>query len=973
MLLQLPDQVKNEFKKAFFDFVISSKWKDVKNSLEIITGDDATWVNKWYLTPTYTTINDEEAIFKNTIKTNYKTENYSIITRVGNGDIDTKYNYVTELKDNSAAVNFILGLINEEVLISNNTYKIWNQERVANNETTSRGAVSFSKSDFELYINKVKSLLQVDTRTQEEKQKEKANKIFGTDKQNVIKFQLYRTCKNIYDKWIGGTTSPDKIIFRNGLPRRNGLDVELAKQRAITKNGNSTPTLIDSFRFVTRSFTDIGDDFYVNPKNIVNSLKENPGSSFYDVVTSLLSDNQFNFIALPNYINYDDYNELKTIFEPVSTIDSFGTGTTGPAFVCVYVGQTSKHLDMSNSYYEQDGIDFQCDKDNNLKKINAKDFLEDKKPYENNVAVFSVNYSQQNQNIFKDITLDQNEFTETNESLKVIDEIANKGAENRTTIGGQNLYDVYSVRSYTAGVEMMGNAMIQPMMYFQLNNIPMFHGAYLITHVKHAIKPNSMLTNFTGVRVRNIETPMLDTSLLYMPLLDSLLASESYGTKSVDSSVFSNSQYLNKPFFPIIATLIENGSINGNIEHGNITTSKIIVPTGIKITISPERKIKLIKEASDSLTEMLGDWVDWMIENQFTGNKGSFAHITSAFRTQQDQKEVSHQHGKNAAKEGTSNHSWGIAIDFQFFKKNGEKIEMYDNGEPNIKVGYDLNENESLVWLLENSYTYGWIIPEKLRDNTSLEEFWHFEYHGKSAKCILNNKPVIKGKQIDTTRIYNPIVKNPKDKDGKEAVYTSCTPVKIKGPKRLDGTEQDFSDYFIGNSADYWSLVAICALENDSNQGRCDVAQSIYNRLESGVYGYSTIKGLILANKQYEPVSRAKEEFRLIKDRQTAIRAFAKAKNTSTQIADAKILETEVAINTSSMVLSSKNFVGGRTDFYSSSIKNRYPEKGRLAAAVGVNVERNNQIFGWFVGPGSKEYGSTNPQPANEPNFDDIT
>jgi hypothetical protein len=51
-----------------------------------------------------------------------------------------------------------------------------------------------------------------------------------------------------------------------------------------------------------------------------------------------------------------------------------------------------------------------------------------------------------------------------------------KGTENNRTLAGQNIYNVYSVRSYKAEVEMLGNAMIQPMMHFQLNNIPMFHG-----------------------------------------------------------------------------------------------------------------------------------------------------------------------------------------------------------------------------------------------------------------------------------------------------------------------------------------------------------------------------------------------------------------------------------------------------------------------------------------------------------------
>lgn len=979
LLLQLPEQVKNEFKKVFFDFVNgnNSAWNQIKSKLELINNPtDGLWTNAWTLTPNNISNDDEKFINTQTIKQNYNAvydngkkviDNYVMLARYDNSDYqDFEFNYVSELKDNSDAVNSLLNLIKEEVIISNSSYKIWNQELTLSNQID-RGGIFFPKDTFDNYISFLNTNLQTDLTSENEKQKQRAQQLFGTDNQMLIKFQLYRTCKNIYDKWIGGTESEDKLIFRGGLSSRNGLDTKLAENRARLKGGSSSPTLIDSFRFVTRSFRDIGNELYVNPKEIAQSISINPNNSFYDIVTSLLSQNNFNFIPLPNYINFSDENEIQKMFKPISGLDTFKEGSTGPAFVCVYVGQPSKHLDFRDSYYQHDGIDFRC-KDNNLEPINADDFTVNKEDYENNVAVFSVNYGQQNQNIFKDITLDQSEFTETNESLKVIDEIANKGAENRTTTGGQNLYDVYSVRSYKAEVEMMGNAMIQPMMYFQLNNIPMFHGGYLITSVKHSIRPNHMLTNFTGVRVRNVETPILNAASLYMPLLESILGSESASNGTVNPSGAITS--IDKAVYPIINTIKENGIINGNpSESGNIRFTNLVIPKGIKNLVDTSNN-RLIKEAADSLKVMLEDWVTWMKENQFVGQNGAYAFINSIYRTFEQQENIKKSNGKNAAKPGFSNHGFGIAIDFQFLKKNGTIINNFVNSKPNVKVGYDLTQNESLIWLLDNSYTYGWIIPEILRDDTGVEEFWHFEYHGKSAACILANRPFIKGRQIDTKKPYKSIVKNPLTKDGSEAIYTSCTVVKNKSEKKtLDGTVDTTSDYVTGNAADYWSLVAICALENDNNQGRCDVAQSIYNRLQSGVYGEDTIKGLILASKQYEPVGRAITEFRAIKDRETAIRAFAKSKNTSTEIANQKIQETIDSLKNPAMILSSRNFVGGRTDFFSSSIKNRQPEKGILDKAFGQNVERFNQIFGWFVGEGSKNYGRTNPQPAPKPNF----
>jgi N-acetylmuramoyl-L-alanine amidase len=46
----------------------------------------------------------------------------------------------------------------------------------------------------------------------------------------------------------------------------------------------------------------------------------------------------------------------------------------------------------------------------------------------------------------------------------------------------------------------MGSAWIQPLMYFELMNVPLFRGAYLIHRVSHSITPGNMVTTITGVR-----------------------------------------------------------------------------------------------------------------------------------------------------------------------------------------------------------------------------------------------------------------------------------------------------------------------------------------------------------------------------------------------------------------------------------------------------------------------------------------
>ena len=237
------------------------------------------------------------------------------------------------------------------------------------------------------------------------------------------------------------------------------------------------------------------------------------------VISTLLTDNKFEVIALPTFINYKDDKMLESVFTPFNYNEAITT--CGPTFVCVYTGQKSNSLDLKSGKYPNDGFDLRCTSDGTDPSI-PSDFNEPLNDYEEPVPVFVVNYSQQNQNIFKDITLDQSEFTETEESLKIVQDISTKGFENNPSIGGQNMYNIYAVRSYSAEIEMLGNAMIQPMMYFQLNNIPMFHGAYMIIRTKHNIKPNYMSTTFTGTRIRRIETPIIDVAEAYMSLIETL-------------------------------------------------------------------------------------------------------------------------------------------------------------------------------------------------------------------------------------------------------------------------------------------------------------------------------------------------------------------------------------------------------------------------------------------------------------------
>jgi murein DD-endopeptidase MepM/ murein hydrolase activator NlpD len=130
-------------------------------------------------------------------------------------------------------------------------------------------------------------------------------------------------------------------------------------------------------------------------------------------------------------------------------------------------------------------------------------------------TTFNVVYGKENQNHFTNIQLDQAEFSETAESLQVIDKLSQQGGSDKTS-KGQNLNAMYLTRSYTCQVESLGNMMIQPMTYFDLIGVPMFSGAYLITEVRHSFTANHAKTTFKGVRQPRMTTPIVTDAAVAM-------------------------------------------------------------------------------------------------------------------------------------------------------------------------------------------------------------------------------------------------------------------------------------------------------------------------------------------------------------------------------------------------------------------------------------------------------------------------
>ena len=195
-------------------------------------------------------------------------------------------------------------------------------------------------------------------------------------------------------------------------------------------------------------------------------------------------------------------NSIADVFKAFPYNEAARTGGIETSFIVLYSNQKSSVLDIADDKgkvgYKTDGFDIA----NTWGEIVPQAMFNDGGEDGFVVPCFGVTFAKQNQSYFKDVRLSMEDHQVTEFSIR--NEIAisyqNNQGPRETTVLGQDLYAVYSNYSYSCHVSMLGDAQITPLMYFQLNNIAMWKGAYLITNVHHDITARGMETVFTGVR-----------------------------------------------------------------------------------------------------------------------------------------------------------------------------------------------------------------------------------------------------------------------------------------------------------------------------------------------------------------------------------------------------------------------------------------------------------------------------------------
>jgi hypothetical protein len=285
----------------------------------------------------------------------------------------------------------------------------------------------------------------------------------------------------------------------------------------------SNKTLFEDVMLVDRASRDVGDKILVDIFEIQDLLQNgNYKATLLDMITTILVQNNFQHFMLPAFVNF--YNVQDAQKNPTPQADGtldfannlFGTflnvdyRESAPKFLCYYTNVSSQHLQMKDNVdykFRDDAFDLRRASDNPLLENQSNKTDWDKS---NKVVGFNVDFGRQNQQTFKSFNVGQDAGKPTSESLEVLNQMANVQRNRRTTTQSISLYNVYKNRSYKCSVEMMGCALIQPMMYFNLRNVPMFSGPYMITSVRHDISAGEFSTFFEGTRQPFYSLPKID-------------------------------------------------------------------------------------------------------------------------------------------------------------------------------------------------------------------------------------------------------------------------------------------------------------------------------------------------------------------------------------------------------------------------------------------------------------------------------
>lgn len=346
------------------------------------------------------------------------------------------------------------------------------------------------------------------------------------DKYETIKLSIYLYLKHLWDKWLLHDYFDDDV---RGFNEKIISGVE---------KYNVENYFSYNFVFIDSFYVSIYQKLHVNCNKLLaqyNSSVSSTGGFCAEFLTHVASDNKCLMFGFPGYgffANYDDEKDgmrkMNSLFTPYpyskkDPIESMNK------FVVMYSSAVSD-VSSINKEYAVDAFDIWSGESTDISSItsvsNSFEYprvlddcdynLDGREPYDIQmnrygyyVPSFGVAYSRSNNSVFKKIGVSMSTPMITQQVAQSLQDISNKGGTNdhKVSFYGQDLYSIYSNYSYMCEIEMMGNAQIMPLMYFQLTNVPMFRGTYMVVSVNHSVQPGKMVTKIKGFKMSKNQLP----------------------------------------------------------------------------------------------------------------------------------------------------------------------------------------------------------------------------------------------------------------------------------------------------------------------------------------------------------------------------------------------------------------------------------------------------------------------------------
>ena len=430
------------------------------------------------------------------------------------------------------------------------------------------------------------------------------------------KIEFWETFKSLNDKWIAGSDYTNKTLF-------------------------------EDFLFLDRASRNIGDTIILDIfdlRDILNKNSLNMQMSVFTFISGILIKNKFNVMPLPSYVNFYNVQDVSSSIVTPNGEGSLEFGdrmwgtyldvdyaNSSPKMVCFFTDKPSEHLELpkGNSRFRSDAFDLRRYSDNPLIEdlTNKKDWA-----ISNKCVGFNVDAGIRNQNVFFSIQTSMDSGKATSESIQAYLNMVDQASGRNVTTQNNGLYNYYKNRSYQCTVQCLGNALLQPTMYFNLRNVPMFYGPYFITEVNHTITQGNFETTFTGTRQSTYNLPSIDTYL--QSINQNLLTNvESIINNSKDNITGKAITDVDSSKF--ITQSGNNTKANPNSCTNNLSSDFVFygdAQTSVLTSLTPEQFVTEIKKETNNVKLQviiyLICYVKTFESGKFNGYNNNFANIT---------------------------------------------------------------------------------------------------------------------------------------------------------------------------------------------------------------------------------------------------------------------------------------------------------------------------------------------------------